>query len=112
MKPRIHFASLLLGAALGGIVAFFTALAIAQPGDSQCWLHVKNTGNRAVQIHALGGRLPIRTTVHFGFLPVPERKEHWGRLLSPGELASVPFAPGGTINVMEMRGGVGISHPV
>ncbi len=113
MKTGIHYKSLLLGAVLGGIITGFMVLALVQSGDNQCWLHVKNTGTRAVQVQALGGRLPLRTTTQFGFLPVPQRKEHWGRLLQPGELGSVPYAPGGTITVMEMRGGVGgITHPV
>lgn len=112
MNPKIHFKSLLLGAVLGGVVVLFVAFAFMQSTDDRCWLHVKNSGTRTVQIQALGGRLPLRTTMRFGFLPVPQRKEHWGRLLQPGESGSVPYAPGGTINVMEMRGGVGILHPI
>ena len=112
MKPKIHFKSLLLGAVLGGVVAFFMALVVMQPSDDSCWLHVKNTGARTVQLQGLGGRLPLRITTKIGYLPVPRRKEYWGRLLQPGESGSMPYAPGGTITVMEMRGGIGVTHPV
>ena len=112
MKPQIHIKSLLLGAVSGGFVVFLLAFVVMQPTEDSCWLHFKNTGTRAVQLHGLGGRLPLRFTKQFGFLPVPGRKEYWGRLLQPGESGSVPYGSGGTITVMEMRGGVGITHPV
>ena len=75
-------------------------------------MRTKFTSARTVQLQGLGGKLPIRTTTQFGFLPVPRRKEYWGRLLQPGESGSMPYAPGGMIAVMEMRGGVGITHPI
>ena len=111
MKPRIHVKSVLLGVVVGAFIAFFVALAV-QPGDGPCWLHVKNTGTRSITVQPMGGQLPLRTSLRFGFLPVPQRKEYWGRLLQPGESGSVPYGPGATITVMDLSSGVGRSHPV
>ena len=44
--------------------------------------------------------------------PLPQRKEYWGVQLSPGESESMPFGAGGTISVIDMRGGTGRSYPV
>ncbi len=59
-----------------------------------------------------GGKLPVRTTIRFCFLPLPEHKEYWGLTLQPGQSGSMPYGSGGTIAVMDLSRGVGHTHPV
>ena len=99
--------SFILGAILGAVAAVIAVLMMLQPSGGPSMLHVRNVGTNAISLNSVGGQLPRRLKLRFTErpvkgLPIPvlEPKRYWGVALQPGQSASMPFGPGGTIEAL------------